>query len=143
MRDTLAVPKRSWWNPYPGVNARIIIPFLAVIIAIAAIGTFTVTSLVAGSLQERFTNQLKDSADSASNTIVDIERQEISTIRKMAFTNGMADAIASRSVEDLTDIVRPIATADEIDEVLVFDTAAQPLLYLQRDTASRETIYDS
>src|SRR5574340_1117169 len=44
--------------PYPGISARIIGPFLLVIILIAGIGVFTVTRLVAGSVQERFSNQL-------------------------------------------------------------------------------------
>ncbi|MCA9908321.1 MAG: hypothetical protein KC519_06690, partial [Anaerolineae bacterium] len=51
---------------YPKVRTRVITPFLLAIILIAGVGVYTVTRLVAGSLQERFNNQLFDSANAAS-----------------------------------------------------------------------------
>ena len=53
---------------YPGINMRVTVPFLVIVAIIAGIGVFIVTRLVAGSLQERFNNQLLDSAHAASNT---------------------------------------------------------------------------
>ncbi len=65
---------------YPGINMRVTGPFLVIVAIIAGIGVFIVTRLVAGSLQERFNNQLLDSARAASNSIGDIEREQLGVI---------------------------------------------------------------
>src|SRR5206468_10879427 len=110
---------RRW--PYPGIRARIIAPFLLVVILIAGIGVFTVTRLVAGSIQERFSNQLADSASAASNSIVEIERQQLSTLRLMVFTEGLPDALSKKDIASLEQYLRPVATNAGIDDVIVFD----------------------
>ncbi len=95
--------------PYPGISARIIGPFLLVVILIAGIGVFTVTRLVAGSVQERFSNQLADSASAASNSIADIERQQLATLRLLVFTEGVPAAVLAGDVASLDLWLRPIA----------------------------------
>jgi signal transduction histidine kinase len=114
------------------VNTRIIMPFLLAIIAIAGIGVYIVTQLVAGSIQERFTNQLLDSADSAANSIVDVEREQIGTLRLMAFTDGVADAVADGAADDLDTWLRPIAANNRLDEFIIVDGGGETLLHLSR-----------
>jgi two-component system, OmpR family, sensor histidine kinase VicK len=121
-----------FFNLYPGVNARIILPFLLAIIAIAGIGVFIVTQLVAGSIQERFNNQLVDSANSAANTIVDIEREQLATLRLMVFTDGVGAAIVGGDVDDLDTWLRPIAANNRVDEVILFNRDGNALLHLSR-----------
>ncbi len=123
---------------YPGVNVRIIAPFLLAIIAIAAIGIFIITNLVAGSIQERFSNQLLDSANAAANTIVDIERAQVAALRAMAFTEGVAGAILTGAADDLDEWLRPLALNNQLDELLVYNTDGQPVLHLRRVTADFE-----
>src|SRR5262245_27310728 len=100
---------------YPGINTRIIAPFLFVIIVIAGVGGFIMTRLVAGSIQERFANQLIDSAYAASNSIVDIERQQIATLRLMVFTEGVGDAIFTKDISSLDKWLRPVTANAQID----------------------------
>jgi signal transduction histidine kinase len=117
---------------YPGVNVRIIGPFLLAIVVIAGIGVYIVTQLVSGSIQERLNNQLLDSASAATNTIVDTERQLLSTLRLMVYTEGVAEAISEADTANLDLWLRPVAANVEMDEWLIFNAAAQPLLYLRR-----------
>lgn len=117
---------------YPGVNARIIAPFLLIVIAIAAVGIYYVVQLVTLSLQERFENQLYDSADSAVNTIVDIEREHLSTLRAMTFTEGVSQAISEGDTQALDGILRQIAANNRIDELIVFNDDGEVILYLVR-----------
>jgi len=124
--------KRSFWKTYPSVNTRIIVPFLLAIITIAAIGIFTVTRLVAGSIQERFTNQLVASANSAANSIVDIETEHLNTLRMMVFTEGVAQAILDNDVENLDTWLRPIAATRVADEVIIANSQGEVLLNLIR-----------
>jgi signal transduction histidine kinase len=118
--------------PYPGINARVTAPFLLVIIVIAGLGVFIVTRLVAGSIQERFNNQLVDSATAASNSIVDIERQQLATLRMMVFTEGVAEALAARDAANLDLWLRPIAANAGVDDVVLFDSTGQSVFQLSR-----------
>ncbi len=117
---------------YPGVHARLIVPFLVVSIVIAGIGVFIVTRLVAGSVQERFSNQLLDSAHAASNSLVEIERQQLATLRLMVFTEGVADAVLNADTPALDLWLRPVAANAGLDEVIVFDRQGQSILRLEQ-----------
>jgi signal transduction histidine kinase len=124
-------PKRKWWQViYPGIRTRVTLPFLLVIIVVAGIGVYIVTRLVAGSIQERFANQLVESARAATNAIVDIERQQLATLRAMAFTDGVADALSGLDSATLETLLRPIAANADVDDVIVFDLAGQSVLQI-------------
>ena len=43
------------------IRTKIVLPYAVLTLAVAAVGTFVVTQLVASSLEERFVNQLVDS----------------------------------------------------------------------------------
>lgn len=136
MQNEITTRRRGLRVLYPSVNARIIGPFLLAIIAIAGIGIYVVTQLVAGSIQERFNNQLLDSANSAVNTITDIEREQLAVLRQMAFTDGVAEAVAAGRRNDLDIWLRTIAANQNIEEVIVFDRSASVLLYLRQAAGS-------
>jgi two-component system sensor histidine kinase VicK len=116
---------------YPSISTRVTGPFLLTILVVAAIGMFIVTYLVAGSIQERFKNQLLSSADAATNSIVDIERQQLATLRLMAFTKGVSDAIVAHDTAQLDTWLRPIAANAGLDSVVIFDAAGTNILRLE------------
>ena len=124
--------KNIYRRLYPGINARITGPFLLVIIVIAGIGVFIVTRLVAGSLQERFNNQLVDSANAASSSLADIEREQLATLRLMVFTEGVPEAIQDNNTGDLDLWLRPVAANARVDDLIIFDDTGQGILQLSR-----------
>src|SRR5687768_1687414 len=99
---------------------------------VAALGVFITTRLVTGSIQERFINQLADSARAASNGFVDLENQQLATLRLMAFTEGVPPAILTQNITDLEDRLRPIAGNSIFEQVFIFDLSGQALLQLNR-----------
>jgi two-component system sensor histidine kinase VicK len=109
---------------------RVTLPFLLVIIVVAGIGVYIVTRLVAGSIEERFANQLVESARAAANSVVDIERQQLATLRAMAFTEGMPEALVARNSVELDELLRPIAINAGVDDVIVFDQTGQGIFQL-------------
>ena len=117
---------------YPGIRIRITFPFMLVTLLIGGVGAFVVSNLVAGSIQERFTNQLADSARGAQNIVVDIERQQLATLRLMVFTDGVSEAIGERDINELDRLVRPVAQNGEVDDVIVFDRRGNLILQLTR-----------
>ncbi|MBZ0308326.1 MAG: HAMP domain-containing protein [Anaerolineae bacterium] len=117
---------------YPGIRTRITLPYLIAIAVTAAVGVFVVTRLVAGSVQERFNNQLIDSAQAASNTVADIERQQLATLRLMAFTEGLPEAVQDADTGAVNRLLRPIAVNEQADSVIVFDVSGEGIYHLRR-----------
>ncbi|MEP7284390.1 MAG: ATP-binding protein [Chloroflexota bacterium] len=128
---------------YPNISTRIIAPFLLVIIIVAGIGVFIVTHLVASSIQERFTNQLTDSANAASNSMVDIERQQLAALRLMTLSDGVPEAIAARNTADLDSWLRPLAANAKVDSLIVYDKTGQGILILNRVIGDTNLRYDT
>lgn len=119
-------------SAYPNINTRIIGPFLLTIALVAGVGVYIVTRLVAGSLQERFNNQLLDSAHAATNSLADIEREQLATLRSMVFTEGVPLAVENQDADQLEIWLRPIATNAHLDDMIVFDRSGKGLLQLTR-----------
>jgi len=128
---------------YPRISARVTAPFLLTIVLIAGIGVFIVTRLVAGSIQERLNNQLVDSAIAAKNAVVEIEDQQIATLRLMAFTDGVAEAFTNRDAAALDRLLRPLAANAGVDSVLAFDLEGHIMYQIRRDRNASITAYDA
>lgn len=127
------VSSALWSRIYPRINTRITMPFLLVIVVVAAIGTIIITRLVAGNIQERLANQLADSVQSAVNTVVDIERQELATLRSIIFTTGVNDAVLERDTDQLELLLLPIAANNRVDDLVVFGTDSQSVYRVIRE----------
>lgn len=115
-------------NLFPGIQSRIVIPYVLIVLLIAGLGIFITTRLVASSLQERFTNQLVDSAAAASNQLVEIENNQLATLRLMTYTDGVARSVAEQDPVALRDLLLPIATNQGMESVHVFDSTGYPLI---------------
>ncbi|MBN1219675.1 MAG: HAMP domain-containing protein [Anaerolineae bacterium] len=118
------------------IRNRIIIPYALLTLVLAAFGTFVVTQLVAGSVEERFRNQLLDSGRIVSDEIVHREELRLEVERAVANTIGVSQALIDRDFEQLDRLVSPlIANNKNIDSVLLVDTQGKEVLRLQRQFA--------
>lgn len=95
-------------------------PYALLTIAFAAIAAYLVTRMVTGSLEERFTNQLAESARVTADSVVRRERQQVAAARGLAFTEGMSEAAAARDAGAVARLAAPYVanTRTEIVEVL-------------------------
>ncbi|MEM9954927.1 MAG: ATP-binding protein [Chloroflexota bacterium] len=118
---------------YPRVNTRITAPFLLVTMIVAGLGVFIVTQLVSSSITERLNNQLLSSSQAARNAMVEIESEQLAALRALVFTEGIPDAIASNDVETLADRIAPIVLNNQLDAVVIFDTASTPIYSIGYD----------
>ena len=129
---------------YPARHIRwkIIAPYVVLAALMAVAGTYLVTRLVTGSLEERFNNQLAESARVTSDSFVRRERKHLEVVRSVAFTDGVATAAKSGNWLTLAQIVNPLAANAHADRVEVLDTTgnrvfgaklgdAQALTYVQ------------
>ncbi|NDJ85852.1 MAG: HAMP domain-containing protein [Chloroflexi bacterium] len=128
---------------YPRLNTRITMPFLIAIVIVAGIGVFIVTQLVSGSIEERINKQLIESAQAASNSVTEIERQQLATLRLMVFTDGVAEAIDNGDIAELDALLQPIATNEQIDDVIVFNAEGESIFALRRIEDRLGIVYDT
>lgn len=118
------------------ISNKIILPYLllALIIAIAMI--FVAVRLTTGALQERMDNRLIEAGQVTSDGLVATEDQQIEQLRTMAFTEGMAEALAAGDQSRLIELLRPAWANLGLHTLLAFDANGQPLLGWQRALGS-------
>jgi len=118
------------------IGGKIIIPYILLTAIVAILGTYVVTTLVAGSARERFVNQLVESERVAGDSIVRRENDHMETLRLMAFTEGVDQAIVEEDRADLRLLLEGLAGNANLDSVIVTDTSGDVLLWLSRDPAN-------
>jgi putative nucleotidyltransferase with HDIG domain len=95
---------------YPARHLRwkIIAPYAALTIILAVAGTYLVTRLVGGSLDERFNNQLIEAGNVAQDALVRRERKHLEAVRSVGFTDGVAAATRSGDSQTLARSIEPL-----------------------------------
>src|SRR5258708_15608080 len=74
---------------------KITIPYLIIAILLAGVAAWLVSQSFARALQERFRSQLVDSAMAANESLFKIEAAQLSKVRAIAATGGVAEAVAA------------------------------------------------
>ena len=133
VRTIVRLPERS-------VRWKILAPFVGLSLLVALLGTYVVTNLVTGSLQERFSNQLDESARAASDSLVRQERDHLEVLRAITFTEGAATTTAAGDAQTLEHLVLPHAANAGIQRVDVVD-ASGTLVYATQLVDERKLEY--
>jgi class 3 adenylate cyclase/CheY-like chemotaxis protein len=119
----LPAVKRNIPDVRVSMRMKITFPFavLAVIFAIAA--TYLGGRYVIESLQERFTNQLIDAGKMSADSMVQAENHILETVRLLANTEGVPEAIQDLDADRLREIALPVAVnaQEEVVEFLNLD----------------------
>jgi len=120
------------------IRTKIVLPYAVLTLAVAAVGTFVVTQLVAGSLKERFNNQLLEAGRVTSDSVVRKEREHLEQLRALAFTQGVDVAVASGDIHILKELLFPPVVNSRIDSVEVTDKLGRELLGIKRVRGSTD-----
>jgi hypothetical protein len=99
----------SWRVRLAGLRAQLIVPYVVLTLVTAMVGTFVVTRLVTSSVRERFVNQLYEAGRVAADGIVRRERVHLETLRLMAFSAGVPEALEAGDERQLLTLLQPIA----------------------------------
>lgn len=113
--------------PLHHVRWKIVLPYAFLTIVLAAAGSYLATRLVMGSLEERFDNQLAEAGRVVSDAVVRKEREHLETVRAVAFTEGVTEAIEAGDAETLENLVGPIAGNAAVERLEVLDGDGQRL----------------
>jgi signal transduction histidine kinase len=112
------------------IRTKIVLPYLILTLTVAAIGTYVVTSLVAGSLDERLSNHLLEAGRVVSDNLARQEITHIDTARIIAFTRGVAAALENGQSAELLALAQPAASGLGIDCLIMIDAGGEDRLHL-------------
>lgn len=123
------------------VGTKIIIPYLILTLIIAGVGAFIVTSLVTGSLQERFGNQLVDAGRIVASGMVDYEEDRLTVLRHVANTEGVAESLQEGDHDQLALLVPQIARTSNMEFVVLIDANGKEIYGWERIEGGSEDTY--
>lgn len=132
--------------PFPGLSklqGKLIVPYVLLTLVLAAVGIYVVTRLVTSTIRERFVNQIYEAARVASDAVVRQERVQLENLRLMVFSQGVAEAIAEKDIDELESVLLPLALNSGIEAVTVVDAGGLELLTLGLDPGTGEYLRTS
>jgi len=129
----------SW--PARHIRWKIVLPYAFLTVLLAVVGSYLATELVTGSLEERFQNRLAEAGRGVSDKVVRKEREHLETVRAVAFTEGVAEAVQSADRGALNALVTPIAVNAKVERLEVLDAEGKRLTAL-RLTDERSLNYE-
>lgn len=143
MKDVVGLPEKtppqsdevepvptSFWTR---LRFKLIAPYLILALVVAIAGTFFIARVFAERMHERLVSQLWTAGHQATDEVVYIERELLATVRAIARTQGVADAVAADQVSRLRALVYPIAVNNGLDRVEITDLKGRRLYALHRD----------
>ena len=113
--------------PFRHIRWKIVLPYAFLTVVLAAAGSYVATHLVTGSLSERFDNQLAESGRVVADAVVRKERDHLETVRAVAFTEGVPEAVQKADEVALAKLVGPVAANDKVERLEVLGAAGQRL----------------
>lgn len=116
--------------PFRHIRWKIVLPYALLTVLLAAAGSYVVTRLVTGSLEERFDNQLAEAGRVVADSVVRTEREHLEIVRAVSFTKGVPDAIDDGDAQKVERLTEPIAANAAVERLQVLYAQGQRLTAL-------------
>lgn len=133
--------KRSWfsaWVLLRSIRTRIILPYVILTILVAFAGTYIVTTLVQGSLEERLLSQLADAAGVANDEVALFETSLLSQLRELTFLQGAYEAMRDGDSQTVQQLLVPSISNSAIRRAIITDLNANVVLDIVLPPGSAE-----
>ena len=115
------------------IRLKVILPYLFLTIVVSVIGVYVVTRLVSNTIQERLSNQLLEAGRVVSDSFVRQEVRHVETARIIAYTSGLADALASEDRDTALSLAEPIFTGLGLENLILISPQGNELVHLVLD----------
>ena len=113
------------------VGLKITLPFILLALVVAAGAAYLVSRYIVDTLQGRFTGQLVDTGTLSADWMVQQEGRQLQTLRLLANTQGLAQALAAGDSESLRRLALPIIVNNHEESVEIIDPAGTSQLSLR------------
>lgn len=134
-------PRPDWRKSWSQLRIKITAPYILLAILIAFAATFITTRYIVSSVEERFQKSLQDAAHRAADAMVLIERKHLATIRSVANSEGLPEAVASKDAPLVRQRASLIALNDGVNCLEVIAADYTPLLTMHRERGGGPTDY--
>jgi signal transduction histidine kinase len=134
---------RRWLRRLANLRTELIVPYIILTLLIAMVGTFVVTRLVTSSIRERFVNQMVEASRVAADGVVRQEQSNLSTLRLLVFTEGVAPALAQRDAATLQNLLLPLALNNHSEVITTIDREGREVLTLAYDPKTKQYLSSS
>jgi HAMP domain-containing protein len=133
--NRLAIPGAfsRMWIP---VRAKITAPFFLIAIVMATVVAFIIYQIVFENIDQRFNTQLVESGKLASEWMVQEENTQLATLRILAFTADVGDALQARDAEALRKATLGYIIGNQEDAVEFLDTQGELVLSMRHRPGS-------
>lgn len=110
------------------IRTRIVLPYAVLTLVVAIAGTFIVTTLVQGSLEERLRTQLADAAGVASDRVALFENELLEQLRSLTFLQGAYETMRDGDYGALQDLMTPNIVNYGIQRTVITDQSGTVIL---------------
>ncbi|HEX9012533.1 MAG TPA: adenylate/guanylate cyclase domain-containing protein, partial [Anaerolineaceae bacterium] len=112
------------------VRIKITLPYMILALIFAMVGAYIVSQVVLGQVEDRFTSQLIATGKQNSDWMVREENKHLETLRLLASTQGMAEAIAQKDNQKLHELALAHAVNSGEELVDILDPQGKSVLSL-------------
>ncbi len=123
------------WIP---IRAKITVPFLLISLGMAVGMAFVLYQIIFENIDQRFNTQLVESGRLASEWMVKEENQRLDTLRLLAYTRGVGDALKARNSEQLRLDTWGLTIGHQEDAVEFLDTQGKLVLSMRHRPDSQK-----
>lgn len=124
------------------LRSKIILPYFLLALGLALGAAYVISQVIFDSIEERFLNQLIDVGKLANEWMVREEDRMLGTLRFVANTESLPQAVTARDAETLRQLVYPILLNAGEEEAQILDAQGLALLSLQHRAGETAEAYD-
>jgi signal transduction histidine kinase len=117
------------------IRLKVALPYVLLTVVVSLIGVFVVTRLVTSTLAERLTNQLLEAGRVVSDSFVRQEVQHTTEARRIAFTEGLGEALRNEDRGAVLQIVEPVFASGPVENVILISPRGNEILHLVKNEA--------
>ncbi len=125
------------------VRLKITLPYVLLALILATAAAYVVSRVVLDTIEERFTNQLIEAGKLTTAWLVQEEDRLLETLRLVAHTGEVPEAVAAGESERLRELILPIAVNYQEDVIDILDQQGASLLSLRHRDEDRPEEYSA
>jgi adenylate cyclase len=123
------------------VKIKITVPYMVLALALALGAAFIVSRIVIDTVEERFINQLIEAGKLTNDWLVQEEDRLLETLRSVAFTQGVAEALSAGDAERLRQYALPLAINNRVEALDILDIQGTSVLSLHHPSQGQPEQY--
>ena len=124
------------------VRIKIILPYLLLSLLLAMGAGYVVSRVALDTIEDRFINNLIEVGQLTSAWLVEEENNRLETLRILAYTDGLSEAMINADAESLRDLVLGLAINNQEEAVEILDSQGVALISIRHTPEGGRESYE-